>query len=87
MDAGYPIANVMVEPRKVTGKTKYLLTCVILFIKVNEKISSPSENIFKLVSSLTPSTRISYVMVRYSKITDIAKLLFAIASKKEIKRI
>ena len=77
----------MVEPRKVTGKTKYLLTCVILFIKVNEKISSPSENIFKLVSSLTPSTRISYVMVRYSKITDIAKLLFAIASKKEIKRI
>lgn len=77
----------MVEPRKVTGKTKYLLTCVILLIKVNEKISSPSENIFKLVSSLTPSTRISYVMVRYSKITDIAKLLFAIASKKEIKRI
>ena len=77
----------MVEPRKVTGKTKYLLTCVILLIKVNEKISSPSENIFKLVSSLTPSTRISYVMVRYSKITDIAKLLFAIASKKEIKPI
>ena len=77
----------MVEPRKVTGKTKYLLTCVILLIKVNEKISSPSENIFKLVSSLTPSTRISYVMVPYSKITDIAKLLFAIASKKEIKRI